>query len=219
LIFSAILPQFINRRAGHVPLQLMALGTVCLAVTFCSDSAWALASSQARTWLRHSPRRLELVGGASGLTDDRAWGRAGGKREEQQVGELCGVRGARFDWNTPTRCESVLCGDSPQVLPLAVQSGEIPEPTVTVPDLRGDPWFGAPRHAVSGPDGLIQLPAGDRDTLVAVATTAHTRAVTIRPRRHGLRADRRCRPTGRGCARHSGIRPLRGGTNVSRDVT
>ena len=32
----------------------------------------------------------------------------------------------------PTRCESVLCGDSPQVSPLAERPGAIPGPPVTV---------------------------------------------------------------------------------------
>ena len=68
LIFSAVLPRFVNRNAGHVPLQLGFLGAVCVATAVCSDSAWALVSSQVRGWLYRSPRRLELAGGASGVT-------------------------------------------------------------------------------------------------------------------------------------------------------
>jgi threonine/homoserine/homoserine lactone efflux protein len=68
IIFSAVLPQFVTRSAGHVPFQLAFLGSICLVIAICSDSAWALASSRARDWLNRSPRRLELVGGASGIT-------------------------------------------------------------------------------------------------------------------------------------------------------
>lgn len=67
IIFTAVLPQFVNRSSGHVPLQLGFLGAICLAIALASDSAWALASGFARAWIGRSPRRLERVGGASGL--------------------------------------------------------------------------------------------------------------------------------------------------------
>lgn len=67
IIFTAILPQFVTRDAGHVSLQLGLLGAICLAIALISDSAWALASGTARAWLGRSPCRLELVGGTSGL--------------------------------------------------------------------------------------------------------------------------------------------------------
>jgi threonine/homoserine/homoserine lactone efflux protein len=68
IIFTAVLPQFVDRGAGHVPLQLGLLGALCVAVALLSDSAWAIASGTARLWLARSPLRLELVGGAGGLT-------------------------------------------------------------------------------------------------------------------------------------------------------
>jgi len=68
IIFTAVLPQFVDRPAGHVPVQIGLLGAICVAIALVSDSAWAVASGTARLWLARSPRRLELVGGAGGLT-------------------------------------------------------------------------------------------------------------------------------------------------------
>ena len=67
VFFAAILPQFVDRSAGHVPVQMMFLGLVFFLVALISDGAWALAASAARTWLSARPRRLVLVGGTSGL--------------------------------------------------------------------------------------------------------------------------------------------------------
>jgi threonine/homoserine/homoserine lactone efflux protein len=67
IIFTAVLPQFVDRGSGHIQLQLGVLGAVCVLIALVSDSAWALASGTARLWLARSPRRLELVGGAGGL--------------------------------------------------------------------------------------------------------------------------------------------------------
>lgn len=67
VFFAAILPQFVDRSAGHVPVQLLLLGAVFFAIALISDSAWALAASGARSWLGRSPRRAELIGGAGGL--------------------------------------------------------------------------------------------------------------------------------------------------------
>jgi len=67
VFFAAVLPQFVDRQAGHVPQQLLLLGAVFAGVAMLSDSAWALAAGSARAWLGRSPRRLELVGGTGGL--------------------------------------------------------------------------------------------------------------------------------------------------------
>jgi threonine/homoserine/homoserine lactone efflux protein len=66
LIFSAVLPQFVNRSAGHVTLQLLLLGIVCAAVALVSDSVWGLLAGTARDWFRGSPRRLSAIGAVSG---------------------------------------------------------------------------------------------------------------------------------------------------------
>ena len=67
VFFAAVLPQFADRGAGHVPLQLLLLGAIFVAIALVSDSMWALIAGTARSWFTRSPRRLELVGGTSGL--------------------------------------------------------------------------------------------------------------------------------------------------------
>jgi threonine/homoserine/homoserine lactone efflux protein len=67
VFFGAILPQFVNRPAGHVPLQMALLALIFATVALVSDSAWGFVAGTARAWFAKSPRRLELVGGAGGL--------------------------------------------------------------------------------------------------------------------------------------------------------
>lgn len=68
VLFAAVLPQFANQQAGHVPLQLLLLSLVSLPIGLISDGSWGLAASGVRAWFARSPRRLELVGGLGGLT-------------------------------------------------------------------------------------------------------------------------------------------------------
>jgi len=67
VFFIAVLPQFVDRSAGHVPLQMLLLGGIFAGIAVVCDSAWALAAGTARTWLARSPRRLAMVGGTGGL--------------------------------------------------------------------------------------------------------------------------------------------------------
>jgi len=67
IIFTAVLPQFIDRSQGHVTLQLALLGLICIGIALLSDGAWAIASGTARTWLGGSSRRLERLTGAGGV--------------------------------------------------------------------------------------------------------------------------------------------------------
>ena len=66
IIFTAVLPQFIDRSQGHVTLQLVLLGAICIGIALLSDGAWALASGTARHWLGRSSHRLEAMTGIGG---------------------------------------------------------------------------------------------------------------------------------------------------------
>ena len=68
VFFAAILPQFVNPDGAPAALQMAVLGLVSVVVALLSDSCWGLAAGSARSWLSASPRRLELLGGAGGLT-------------------------------------------------------------------------------------------------------------------------------------------------------
>ncbi|WP_285101321.1 LysE family translocator [Promicromonospora sp. MEB111] len=83
VFFVAALPQFVDVRAGHVPLQMMVLGLVFTLVALVFDSLWALLAGAARTWFASSPSRLSAIratgggmmiglGGTLALTGSRA---------------------------------------------------------------------------------------------------------------------------------------------------
>jgi threonine/homoserine/homoserine lactone efflux protein len=67
IIFTAVLPTFVDRAQGHATLQLATLGVICGLVAAVSDSSWAIASGTARAWLGRSPRRLEWLSAGGGL--------------------------------------------------------------------------------------------------------------------------------------------------------
>lgn len=80
VFFVAVLPQFVDPRAGAIPVQMMVLGAVFLLLALVFDSVWALAAGAAREWFAGSPRRLSrmratggammiALGGAVALTD------------------------------------------------------------------------------------------------------------------------------------------------------
>ena len=68
IIFTAVLPQFIDPSLGQPRLQLLTLGLICAVIAVLSDGSWALASGTARVWLGKSPRRLELLSAGGGVT-------------------------------------------------------------------------------------------------------------------------------------------------------
>lgn len=68
LIIAAVLPQFVDARAGHVPVQMLALGLVAATIALLSDGLWAVAASGLRSWFARSPRRTEAVGTVGGIS-------------------------------------------------------------------------------------------------------------------------------------------------------
>ncbi|MBW8484259.1 LysE family translocator [Actinomadura parmotrematis] len=67
VFFAAVLPQFVDRDRGHVPLQMLVFGLVFCLIALLCDGAWGLAAATARGWLARSPRRLAAIGGTGGL--------------------------------------------------------------------------------------------------------------------------------------------------------
>lgn len=67
VFFAAVLPQFVDRSAGHAGLQILLFGLTFVLIALVSDSVWALVAGTARQWFARSPKRLELVGGTGGL--------------------------------------------------------------------------------------------------------------------------------------------------------
>jgi threonine/homoserine/homoserine lactone efflux protein len=67
VFLTAVLPQFVDRGAGHVVSQMLLLGLAGAVLQMASDSVWGLSASAARAWLGRSPRRMSLLGGTGGL--------------------------------------------------------------------------------------------------------------------------------------------------------
>lgn len=67
ILFGAVLPQFVDRTAGHVQIQMLMLAALSVSIGLVTDSIWGVSASAVRSWFGRSPRRLEVVGGAGGL--------------------------------------------------------------------------------------------------------------------------------------------------------
>lgn len=64
ILFTAILPQFVDRSQGHASAQLLFFA---VSIALICDSAWGLLAGTARSWLGLSPRRLEIMDGTGGV--------------------------------------------------------------------------------------------------------------------------------------------------------
>lgn len=64
--FVAVLPQFVDVRAGSVPLQMLELGAIFAAIALLSDAVWVMAAAGARAWFARSPRRIEALTATGG---------------------------------------------------------------------------------------------------------------------------------------------------------
>jgi threonine/homoserine/homoserine lactone efflux protein len=67
IFFASVLPQFVNRQDGSVPLQMVVLALIFQGIALLSDGAWGLLAGTARNWFVGSPKRLEAIGGLGGL--------------------------------------------------------------------------------------------------------------------------------------------------------
>jgi threonine/homoserine/homoserine lactone efflux protein len=67
VFFAAFLPQFMNDAAPATP-QLLLLGLLFGLLALCQDSILALVAGQARTWFARSPKRLDHLSVAGGVT-------------------------------------------------------------------------------------------------------------------------------------------------------
>ena len=68
VFFAAVLPQFVDRDAGGVPMQMIVLGLLFVLIVTVSDSTWGLLAGGVRDWMARSPRRVAVLGGTGGLT-------------------------------------------------------------------------------------------------------------------------------------------------------
>lgn len=67
VFFAAVFPQFVNRDAGNVPMQLMLLGCIFAAIALLSDGTWAVVAGTAREWLSGNPKRLVVMRAIGGI--------------------------------------------------------------------------------------------------------------------------------------------------------
>jgi threonine/homoserine/homoserine lactone efflux protein len=68
VMFAAVLPQFVDRSTGAVPLQMLVLGTLAVVLGLVCDTCWALLASRLRSWFDASPRRGRAIGTAGGCS-------------------------------------------------------------------------------------------------------------------------------------------------------
>ena len=68
MIFGALLPQFVDRAAGHVQLQMLVLGLLAAAIGVTTDSLWAVGAARVRGWFTGSPKRGETLGAVGGVS-------------------------------------------------------------------------------------------------------------------------------------------------------
>ncbi|MBG0564976.1 LysE family translocator [Actinoplanes aureus] len=67
VFYAAVLPQFVDRSAGHVTAQMLLLGLCFTAMALVCDGLWGLTAAGARDWFARSPRRMAAVGGTGGV--------------------------------------------------------------------------------------------------------------------------------------------------------
>lgn len=68
MIIGALLPQFVVRSHGEIPLQMLLLGLIAVVIGLLSDSLWAVIASQLRSWFNASPKRGAAMGAVGGTS-------------------------------------------------------------------------------------------------------------------------------------------------------
>ena len=68
MIFAALLPQFVARGQGGVPMQMFVLGLVAVLLGLASDAIWAATASRLRDWFNASARRGRALGTVGGVS-------------------------------------------------------------------------------------------------------------------------------------------------------
>ncbi|HWM74909.1 MAG TPA: LysE family translocator [Nocardioides sp.] len=68
MIFAALLPQFVERGQGGVPMQMFVLGSVAVILGLASDAVWAATASRLRDWFNASARRGRALGTVGGVS-------------------------------------------------------------------------------------------------------------------------------------------------------
>jgi threonine/homoserine/homoserine lactone efflux protein len=66
VFFVAVLPQFVNRSAGAIPLQFIELGLIFVFIALASDTVWAIMAGSARNWFATNPKRISRLTGVGG---------------------------------------------------------------------------------------------------------------------------------------------------------
>ena len=67
VFFVAALPSFTSPELGNPVIQMLLLGAIFSAIGIISDSVYAIAAGQARSWLASSHQRLATFRGIGGL--------------------------------------------------------------------------------------------------------------------------------------------------------
>lgn len=68
VIFTVIVPQFMNPALGAAAAQMLVLGLVPVVIGLITDGCWAVAAAKARGWFASSPKRMTWMGRVGGAS-------------------------------------------------------------------------------------------------------------------------------------------------------
>lgn len=68
MMFAAVLPQFVDRAAGHITAQMLTLGSIAFVIGLFFDGSWALLAARLRDWFNATPRRGRALGATGGVS-------------------------------------------------------------------------------------------------------------------------------------------------------